>query len=245
MTVPDPYKVLQIDPSAEADVIEAAYRRLAKRYHPDVTADPEAQARMVQLNLARDVLRDPVRRAAVDRARVRAQATSARMAADDGRAHARPDHAPPPRRTGPHTAAGDTPPPETPVRRQGRAPAWPFPGMADPGAGFSEQVSGNWTSGRSTEGSAYDAASMGTPDRHGAAGPPPGNPSGSILTFGRYSGWTLGEIARADIEYIEWLDRTPIGRAYVAEIDKLLRAHGRRAAGPESTDNHPGLFRRR
>jgi hypothetical protein len=243
--MPDPYKVLQVDPAAEADVIEAAYKRLAKRYHPDVTADPDAQARMVQLNLARDILRDPVRRAAVDRARVRAQATSARMAADGGRSHARPDQPARPRTRATYAAPGDTPPPEAPDLRQGPAPTWPFPGMASPATGFGGQMSANWTTGRSTEGSAYDATSMGTPDGHGAAGPPPGNPSGSILTFGRYSGWTLGEIARADIEYIEWLDRTPIGRAYVGEIDRLLRAHGRREAAVEPSDTRHGLFRRR
>ena len=43
-------------------------------------------------------------------------------------------------------------------------------------------------------------------------GPPPGRPSGSVLNFGRYAGWSLGEIARHDLEYIEWLDRAPIGR---------------------------------
>ena len=77
MSVPDPYKVLQVDPEAEAEVIEAAYKRLAKQVPPRRGAgDPEAQARMVQINQAWDMLRDPVRRAAVDRARVRANATT-------------------------------------------------------------------------------------------------------------------------------------------------------------------------
>ncbi len=53
----------------------------------------------------------------------------------------------------------------------------------------------------------------------GAAGPPPGRPSGTVLNFGRYAGWSLGEVARHDIEYIEWLDRAPIGRNYRAELD--------------------------
>lgn len=252
--MPDPYRVLQVDPSAEADVIEAAYKRLAKKYHPDVAPGPEAQERMVQLNLARDILRDPVRRAAVDRARVRAQATSARMAADAGRAHASP-HASPdapsrPRTRPAHAAPGDTPPPVSPERRAGHAPGWPLPGwplpgMADPGTSFGGRTPSSWTAGRSTEGHAYDPSSMGTRDGYGAAGPPPGNPTGSILTFGRYSGWTLGEIARVDLEYLEWLDRTPIGRTYVSEIDKLLRASGRRDAGRDPADTRQGLFRRR
>ena len=35
-----------------------------------------------------------------------------------------------------------------------------------------------------------------------------------VLNFGRYAGWSLGEVARHDLEYIEWLDRAPIGRNY-------------------------------
>jgi hypothetical protein len=88
---------------------------------------------------------------------------------------------------------------------------------------------------------------MRTPEGSGAAGPPPGNPSGTVLGFGRYAGWSLGEIGRIDAEYLEWLDRAPIGRAYRDELDQLLRRLGRRrsarpGAGDESTR---GLFRRR
>ena len=48
----DPYKVLQVDPEAEDEVIAAAYRRLARKYHPDVGGGPEAAARMTALNAA-------------------------------------------------------------------------------------------------------------------------------------------------------------------------------------------------
>jgi hypothetical protein len=85
---------------------------------------------------------------------------------------------------------------------------------------------------------------MRTPDGAGAAGPPPGNPSGSVLNFGRYAGWSMGEIARRDIEYIEWLDRMPIGRPYRLEIDTLLRAAGRRRTAVGDKEQR-GLFRRR
>jgi curved DNA-binding protein CbpA len=77
-----------------------------------------------------------------------------------------------------------------------------------------------------------------------AAGPPPGNPSGSVLTFGRYAGWSLGEIARRDVEYVEWLDRMPIGRPYRAEIDALLRTARRRGGAAKPEEPH-GLYRRR
>lgn len=67
----DCYRVLQVDPSAEQEVIEAAYRRLARKYHPDVNPDPAAAARMRELSAAYDVLRDAERRAAYDRRRAR------------------------------------------------------------------------------------------------------------------------------------------------------------------------------
>src|SRR3989304_2029900 len=112
MSHTDHYKVLQVDPEAEAEVVQAAYRRLARKYHPDVAESPEAV---------------------------------------------------PPR----HTAASE--PPAQPPHRA-RPP---------------EETSPNWTSGRSSAGSGYDPASMGTPAGHGAAGPPrgaravrPGAPAG-------------------------------------------------------------------
>jgi curved DNA-binding protein CbpA len=56
----------------------------------------------------------------------------------------------------------------------------------------------------------------------GAAGPAVGPPSGSVIDFGRYTGWTLGQIRRSDPEFLEWLMRAPVGRAYRAEIEALL-----------------------
>ena len=57
----------------------------------------------------------------------------------------------------------------------------------------------------------------------GAAGPAVGPPSGSMIDFGRYSGWTLGQIKRHDPEFLEWLKRAPAGRVYRAEIEAMLR----------------------
>jgi hypothetical protein len=105
-------------------------------------------------------------------------------------------------------------------------------------------VSRDWSSGRSSVGGGYDQ-SMRTPDHMGAAGQPPGNPSGSVMNFGRYDGWSLGEIARSDLEYLEWLDRMPIGRPYRDEIDVLLRQTGRRRSAAAETRDRRGLFRRR
>lgn len=61
------YQVLQVDRAASPEVIEAAYRRLAKMYHPDVNGDSSAQQKMQAINEAYSVLRDPVGRLAYDR----------------------------------------------------------------------------------------------------------------------------------------------------------------------------------
>ena len=243
MSVPDPYKVLQVDAEADHEVIEAAYKRLARKFHPDVSIEPDSVVRMVQINQAWEALRDPVRRAAVDRARQRAAGTSARAVAADGKDHAEArGHQRPPATT--WSAAGSPPEPAPGPNTKSTA-GWPFPGMQNPSMGpftaRTDRVSPSWTSGRSTDGSRYDSRTMGT----AAAGPPPGNPSGSIVTFGRYEGWTLGEVARTDLEYLEWLDRMPIGRTYQAEIDALLRKHGRRVTATDDASPKRGLFRRR
>ncbi|MCA1644187.1 MAG: J domain-containing protein [Chloroflexi bacterium] len=62
----DPYRVLQVAPNADLEAIHAAYRRLARLYHPDLNPKPEAAARMRAINVAYAVLSDPARRAALD-----------------------------------------------------------------------------------------------------------------------------------------------------------------------------------
>jgi molecular chaperone DnaJ len=209
----DPYKVLQVDPEAEDEVIQAAYRRLAQKYHPDV-AGPDGAARMASINAAWELLCDPARRAAHDHARRLEEPVAA------------PRPGPPPRPDQGSGSRGTAPP----------AAAGPRP---------AESVSRDWTSGRSGAGGGYDPSRMRSADGLGGAGPPPGNPSGTVLGFGRYDGWSLGEIARRDIDYIEWLDRMPIGRPYRDEIDVLLRKAGRRRSAPSDERDQRGLFRRR
>ncbi|HEY8446165.1 MAG TPA: DnaJ domain-containing protein [Thermomicrobiales bacterium] len=60
------YQILQVDPDAEPEVIEAAFKRLAFKYHPDRSTAPDAAERMRELIAARDVLTDPARRRAYD-----------------------------------------------------------------------------------------------------------------------------------------------------------------------------------
>lgn len=61
------YQVLQVDPAADQDVIEAAFKRLALKSHPDRNEGPEAAERMRELVAARDLLLTPERRQAYDR----------------------------------------------------------------------------------------------------------------------------------------------------------------------------------
>ena len=208
----DPYKILQVDPEAEDEVIQAAYRRLARKYHPDLAETPDAAARMASINAAWELVGDPVARKAYDRTRV----------------------------TGSGPAA--TPPRTEPFRT---APAAsPSPAQPNPASPPPEVVSRDWTSGRSTQGGGFDE-SMRAAEGFGAAGPPPGQPSGTVLNFGRYAGWSLGEVARTDIEYIEWLDRAPIGRNYRPELDGILRSSGRRRTADDESSDRRGLYRRR
>ncbi len=158
----DPYKVLQVDPDAEPEVIRAAYRALALKYHPDVSTG--SHDRMAALNQAWGILRDGDARAAHDQARADAQRKP--------EAHA----------------------PEVSYEMRAPMPATP-----------------------------------------------PGRPSGSVLDFGRYAGWSLGQVAGVDPEYLEWLARTPIGRTFHREIYELLAAH---AAATSAAAQRPRKSRR-
>lgn len=63
----DHYKVLGVKPDAKADEIKKAYRRLAKKYHPDSTGGDKAkEAKFKEVSTAYDVLGDPDTRAQYD-----------------------------------------------------------------------------------------------------------------------------------------------------------------------------------
>lgn len=160
----DYYRDLQVHPCANVLVLQAAYRALARIFHPDVEGDDE---QMKRINAAWEVLGDPARRAAYDQACA-----------------------------GIHRGPAAQPVP-APVRS-----------AAQPGS-FAQT----------------------RPADH--AGPPPGRPFGPVLDFGRYDGWSLGEIATVDRRYLEWLAGVPAGRALRAEIDAVLNTRN----GPGAVDN--------
>jgi DnaJ-class molecular chaperone len=143
----DPFRILQVQPDADPDVVAAAYRVLARKVHPDAATplDRAEERRMIDLNWAYAIVRDPVKRAKWESDRRRA-------------------------------------PPPTPA----------------------------------------EAATHGAP-----RGPLGADGAGLRLDFGRYEGWTLGEVVRRDPDYLDWLRRHASGARYRDAIDVLLRKHRR------------------
>ena len=62
----DYYQTLGVAREAPADDVKKAYRKLARKYHPDVSKEPDAEKRMKEVNEAYEVLSDPEKRAAYD-----------------------------------------------------------------------------------------------------------------------------------------------------------------------------------
>lgn len=71
MQFKDYYRTLGVEPGAGDAEIKTAYRRLARKYHPDVSREAGAEARFKEINEAYEALRDPARRKAYDGLRAR------------------------------------------------------------------------------------------------------------------------------------------------------------------------------
>jgi curved DNA-binding protein len=64
MQYKDYYKIMDLSRDASQDEIKRAYRKLARKYHPDVSKDPDGEAKFKELGEAYEVLKDPEKRAA-------------------------------------------------------------------------------------------------------------------------------------------------------------------------------------
>jgi curved DNA-binding protein len=87
MKYTDYYAALGVGRDASADEIKKAYRRLAQKYHPDVSKEPGAEARFKEIGEAWQTLKDPEKRAAYDELGNRPQGEEFRPPPDWGRQH--------------------------------------------------------------------------------------------------------------------------------------------------------------
>lgn len=76
LTTPDPYAVLGIPRDASDQQVQRAYRRLAKRYHPDLHPDTQTSQQMRRINQAWETLSSPGSRAQYDAESARSRSAS-------------------------------------------------------------------------------------------------------------------------------------------------------------------------
>lgn len=67
MQYKDYYKIMGLSRSSTQDEVKRAYRKLARKYHPDVSKERDAEAKFKELGEAYEVLKDPQKRAAYDK----------------------------------------------------------------------------------------------------------------------------------------------------------------------------------
>jgi len=88
----DYYEILQVHFLAEQDVIEAAYRRLAQKYHPDKNKSSAAAEKMKTINKAHDVLGDPDKRKQYDTEWIQRKQGTQRPNSDKPKPTVEPNH---------------------------------------------------------------------------------------------------------------------------------------------------------
>src|SRR5580698_9188730 len=69
----DPYDVLGVSKTASGAEIKSAFRKLAKKYHPDQSKEPKAKERFAEVGSAYEILGDDKKRKAFDRGEIDAE----------------------------------------------------------------------------------------------------------------------------------------------------------------------------
>jgi curved DNA-binding protein CbpA len=206
----DPYQVLEVPRGASDAQIKRRWRELAREHHPDRAAGDGEEAarltsRMARINAAYDLLRDPIRRAAWDsspagrRARAGAADEGARFDSDgEPSTHAGP---PPPARTPPVTARFDTTAGFRPRNTRTGGPTAGMRGHAPPDRRAFE-----------TERDLRASTPTGPVERRRGARAQPlptlREAREATLEFGRFHGYTLGEVELIEPAYLDWIART-------------------------------------
>ncbi|HWH37536.1 MAG TPA: J domain-containing protein [Candidatus Limnocylindrales bacterium] len=235
----DPYRVLGVAGDASASQIKRRWRELAREHHPDRAAGDREEAgrltaRMARINAAYDLLRDAGRRSRYDstpegrRARAGARA--------DG--PVRPDFADWAESTdGP---AGPPPPPRTPpvTGRFDTSPQFRPRNATIHGSPYRPQGCSTRQRARHQPDELRASTPSGPVERHraGRRQPPPtlGEARETELAFGKFRGYTLGEIALLEPTYIDWLAQA------VTRDHELVRA----ARVVQADLDHQGVVRR-
>jgi hypothetical protein len=239
VTPRDPHRVLGVEPGSNPTQIKAAWRRLARTHHPDLTGDDPAASRiatqrMAEINDAYAALtRDDPRSGGRPRSAAGGGPVDPAGATASGGASRR-GGPPRPKPTRPVTARVDTShtvrPRNQPLRPVGTAAAGPVLRGHAPLRGTLEQREPP----RASTPTGPTARSVARDFRQPVA-PALGTALDVELPFGKFHGHTLGQVANFEPSYIDWLattitrDRDLLAAARVVRDDLDRRGVVRRA----------------
>ena len=219
----DPYVELGVTHDASDAHIKRRWRELAREHHPDRAAGDGEEAarltrRMARINAAYDLLRDRMRRAAFDSSPAGRRARSAAGAGDSERADfegfggASPYGPPPPPATKPVTARFDTTMAFRPRNsRLSDQHGRPLRGH-DPRPRHMAE-------GRDLRASTPTGPVERRRGQRAMPAPTLDEARETLLNFGKYHGYTLGEVELLDPAYIDWIART-----ITRDRDMVIRA---------------------
>jgi curved DNA-binding protein CbpA len=232
----NPYQVLDVRWDATSAQIKRRWRELAREHHPDNAAGDTEEAgrltaRMARINAAYDLLRDPVRRAQFDGSaegrRSRDGASGAGMADFDDVPEGNQPAGPPP------------PPPTKPVTARFDTTAAFRPRNTRLGESRTTTMRGHQPLRRRSLDTENDLRAS-TPTgpvhtRQGArARPLPSlrEARETTLEFGRYHGYTLGEVEMLEPAYLDWVARTITRDRDLVVKARVIQADRNETAAP-------------